>query len=90
MRTKGAVELLLDGHAGVLHIGVAIAEQEGLVAGALRGGGLSLSWLGLECRHHKQGDQQLHSEDGIDRERHGMGGFVPSASVVSLMNISLS
>ena len=38
MHTKGAVELLLDGHAGMFHIGVPIAEQEGFMAGALRGG----------------------------------------------------
>lgn len=75
----------------MFHIGVADAEQEGFMAGALRGDGFRLGGLGLQGDHHKQGEQQLQGEDGIDGERHGMGGLgVCSASVVSLMRTSLN
>ena len=44
---KAAVQLLLDGYAGMFHIGLVVAEQERLMAGALRGGDFRLGGFGL-------------------------------------------
>ena len=75
IRTKGAVDLLFDGHTGVLDVGVPVAEQEGLMVGELRGDDFRLGGFGLERHHHKQCEQQLQGADGIDGERHGSGGW---------------
>ena len=67
---KAALELLFNGHSGVLHIGVAVAELKGGMAGVYGRGGFRFRGLVLQGHHHKQGEQHLQGEEGIKGQGH--------------------
>ena len=67
---EDAIELLLNGHSGVLHIGVTVAELKGGIAGVLGRGGFRFCGLVLQGHHHKQSEQHLQGEEGIKGQRH--------------------
>ena len=61
---EAAVELLLNGHSSLLHIGVPVAELKGGMAGVCGRGGFRFCGLVLQGHHHKQGEQHLQGEEG--------------------------
>ena len=67
---KAAVELLLNGHSGVLYIGVSVAELKGGMGVVCGRGGFRFCGLVLQGHHHKQGEQHLQGEEGIKGQGH--------------------